>query len=304
MSSNRYPRAPQENQPSVRSAVPLSRKVMNIFATEGARGIAARIRRRWRLRTFRPYVLNKRYEEIRFRFLIGRAEGQEWYGKNYDQRLYKPRDAELAWLRSVVARGDFVADVGAHHGYFAVIFAHWVGDDGRVFAFECLPENAAIASYNAIVNQLENIEVVAKAVGARLGTTVIANNSEGVLVDETTPGERITVPMISLDEFFASRRPDLLKIDVEGYELEVLRGAGKCLARRPAIALEFHCFKYENATAEVRAILDLLPQDDYKFKLAAEAGDDLVDYSLNDDSAAFIGAHYNPHLYAIPTRRG
>src|SRR6266511_250521 len=130
------------------SALELFRKILRIWATECFGGVTARIRRRWRLWTFRPYAVEKEYNGFRFRFYVGTREGQEWYGKFVDTRLYKPVARELTWLASAAKPGDIVADVGAHHAYFTLLLSHWVGDEGMVYAFECLPENAEIAERN------------------------------------------------------------------------------------------------------------------------------------------------------------
>src|SRR5256886_4585682 len=92
-------------------------KIVRILAAEGVGGVTARIRRRWRLGTFVPHVLEKQHAGVGFRFSIGTTEGQEWYGRFVDTRLYKPLRAELAWLGRAAEPGDVVADVGAHHGY-------------------------------------------------------------------------------------------------------------------------------------------------------------------------------------------
>jgi len=285
------------------NALHLPGKVLRILTTEGLGGIAARIRRRWRLWSFRPHVLEKQYEGFRFRFYIGTTEGREWYGKFVDRRLYKPVRAELAWLARTAAAGDLVADVGAHHGYFSLLLSHRVGDRGKVYAFECLPENADIAARNVALNGLKNVDVIRKAVGSRSGTVEIVNNSGGIL-GQRGPGVRpLEAEMISLDEFFAGRVPDLLKVDVEGYEFDVLEGASRCLAARPKIALEFHCFKFADPAAHVERVLHLLPKEGYDYKLAYEAGDELLDYALDDDSATVLGKRYNPHLYGLPRKR-
>src|SRR6266704_1049335 len=101
------------------SALELLKKTVRVWATEGFGGLIARVRRRWRFMTFKPFTLEKRYNGFRFQFHVGTKEGQEWYGKFVDTRLYKPVARELAWLANAVERGDMVADVGAHHAYFA-----------------------------------------------------------------------------------------------------------------------------------------------------------------------------------------
>ncbi len=291
------------NRYDTRSALAVARKAISVLRTEGLGGVVSRIRRRWRLRMFKPHLVDKRYEDLRFRFLIGSPEGQEWYGKVVDHRLYRPMGPELAWLKMAVRKGNCVADVGAHHGYFTVLFAHWVGSDGNVVAFECLPENAAIASYNAMINRLGNVHIISKAVGAKSGAVEIGTTSGGIRLERSAQSELLTVDMISLDQFFGDRCPDLVKIDVEGYEFEVLKGARSCLARRPSIALEFHCFKYEEPLVEVQQILDLLPTEGYEFMLAPEAGEVLVSFAIDEHAAVAIAKQYNPHLYASPIEK-
>lgn len=281
------------------------RRIPPILANEGLGGLVAHVRRRWRQwRRFSPYVLDKQYGNYQFRFYVGTREGQEWYGKFVDRRLYKPVAAELAWLARAAAPGDVVADVGAHHAYFALLMGHWVGAGGRVYAFECLPENAEIATRNVTLNGAANIEIVRKAVGAHAGTIEIVNNSGGALGPRNPGVEVLAVEMIALDAFFSSERaPDLLKIDVEGYEYEVLKGARRCLEARPKIALELHCFQFADPSAHVARVLDLLPTDGYAYQIAFEAGDDLVDYTLTPGSPAQLGKQFNPHLYGIPKER-
>lgn len=248
-------------------------------------------------------MVEKCYNDVYLMFYIGTPEGQEWYGRHLDAPLYNTIDEELAWLARASQEGDLIADVGAHHGYFTMLFAVWVGQRGSVVAFECLMENACIAERNVRLNHLDNVQIIQKAVGARAGTVEIAKNSGGIRIDRTAQTAVVSVGSVSLDEFFSRRRPDLLKIDVEGWELEVLKGGKTCLAHRPKVALEFHCFKYENREAEARAILDLLPKDEYKFLWAAEPGYQLDPFPMRADSAVFIAKQNNPHLYGMPLER-
>src|SRR5205823_6514575 len=152
-----------------------------------------------------------------------------------------------------------------------------------------LPENADIASRNIALNALRNVELVRKAVGARSGTVEIVGNSGGVLGNRRPGIPVLSAEMISLDEFFSDRVPDLVKIDVEGYEYDVLKGASRCLAARPKIALELHCFKFTDPVAHVERVLALLPKEGYEYQVAYEAGDPLVDYTLDHRSTAVIG---------------
>src|SRR5438132_13939282 len=92
-------------------------KILRILAAEGVGGVTARIRRRWRLGTFVPHVLEKQHAGVRFRFYIGTTEGQEWYGRFVDTRLDKPLRAELGWPARAAEPGGGVARGGAPHGF-------------------------------------------------------------------------------------------------------------------------------------------------------------------------------------------
>ena len=144
--------------------------------------------------------------------------------------------------------GDVVLDVGANVGFIAVIAAKLVGPAGRVVAFEPVPANARLVRRNARLNGLSRLEVVETAVGDRCGTArlVLARLSGGsALAGTDLPPDacgEIEVPLTTLDAWHArepATRPALVKIDVEGAELAVLRGAvGLLAAAGPWLCVE------------------------------------------------------------------
>ncbi|MBK7046155.1 MAG: FkbM family methyltransferase [bacterium] len=151
-------------------------------------------------------------------------------------------------LADCLKPGDVVLDVGANVGFIAVIAAKLVGPAGRVVAFEPVPENARLVRRNARLNGLSRLEVVETAVGDRCGSAqlVLARLSGGsALAGTDLPPDacgEIEVPLTTLDAWHArepATRPALVKIDVEGAELAVLRGAvGLLAAARPMLLLE------------------------------------------------------------------
>jgi FkbM family methyltransferase len=151
-----------------------------------------------------------------------------------------------------------VIDVGAHHGFDTVLFSRWVGVEGRVIAIEANPENAMVLAANVAVNRLDNCTTVHAAVGATTGRIRL----EGETVTPGDPAAR-EVALTSLDDYAAAaglQRADLVKIDVEGFEAAVLKGAPKLLASLPSIALELHIdllARYGTKVDDVLALLDL-----------------------------------------------
>jgi FkbM family methyltransferase len=166
----------------------------------------------------------------------------------------------------LVQAGDHVAEVGASMGLYALAFAGRVGAAGRVTAFEPDPESASALEANISANGWqERVTVVRAAVGESSGQVRFAAARGLESRIEMRPEVRdgvIAVPMVTLDDALAGRRIDLIKIDVEGFEQQVLEGARKILAdknRRPrAILVEVHPFAWpENGTTSA-GILGLL----------------------------------------------
>jgi FkbM family methyltransferase len=149
-------------------------------------------------------------------------------------------EAEVdAFFNKNVCAGSIVADVGAHVGIHTLGLAQRVGRDGHVFAFEPVPHVAALLRRHLQLNGLkERVTVVESAVGDTQGMTTMFVNPTGLdpgnsFVDRYYARrlKQLPVRMGTLDEFFRNEgiRPTLFKIDVEGYELRVLRGATELL---------------------------------------------------------------------------
>ncbi len=134
-------------------------------------------------------------------------------------------------------------DVGANVGLHSIRVA-WARPSARLFAFEPVTANYAVMRKNILRNRLESrIESVHAAVGAKDGAVSIsAGYGTGNWVGATDSRHLETVPVVSIDSFVSQRalqRVTVIKADVEGYELQVLRGAHKCLAKlRPKLLLE------------------------------------------------------------------
>jgi FkbM family methyltransferase len=160
-----------------------------------------------------------------------------------------------------------VYDVGANVGTMALGAALLVGDLGLVVAFEGDPENVARLREHSARNGLENrLRVVHAAVWSRTAADGIgfrrgapSRSQGGVEADGNRPvlgsGEVISVPAVTLDDFVAAGEPppQLLKIDVEGGEYEVLRGANTLFAKeRPLLIAEVH---HQGAAEQITAWL-------------------------------------------------
>ncbi|HEX6457323.1 MAG TPA: FkbM family methyltransferase [Thermoleophilaceae bacterium] len=143
-----------------------------------------------------------------------------------------------------VGPGDVVLDVGGCWGDTALYFASLVGPTGKVYTFEFDPESLAILRANLSLNPelARRIEVVEQALwdtsGESLGI-IQAGRMTHVQSDGTTSG--LTVPTVTIDDFVDRtelEQLDFVKMDVEGVEMNVLRGATRALAElRPRLGI-------------------------------------------------------------------
>ena len=122
-----------------------------------------------------------------------------------------------------------VVDVGANIGYFTVLFSDIVGEDGSVYAFEADPRNVALLERNVDASGCDNVTVTQVAVSDTSGTIEFDMSddqfSRSSIVDPSeTKGTIEEVDTVTLDDT-VTEPVDLLKVDVVGAELRVLRGA-------------------------------------------------------------------------------
>ena len=180
------------------------------------------------------------------------------YGARYDrhdQHAYEP-EFYGAFVRRVSA-GMTVFDIGAHIGMFSLGAARRAGAQGRVVAFEPAPETLQILKRHVAYNRdLGPIDVVGAVISDREGSVSFYTYRESMAASvaranvevlnpqvRDSPAKEVVVPSMTLDRFCRERnlRPDIMKIDVEGAEVSVLKGAREVLTgSRPTFLCEIH----------------------------------------------------------------
>jgi len=160
-------------------------------------------------------------------------------------------------LTDILQTGDTVLDIGANNGTFSLQAGFLVGNSGQVFAFEGHPVTANILKKNVELNRLSNINVSAVAVGDING---YIRFSEGIYDDVNhvvSDNSGISVPIIRIDDFIPlSNLPRIrcMNLDVEGYELFVLEGAERILAKTDYVifeAWEENCQRFDYSVIEL-----------------------------------------------------
>ena len=153
-------------------------------------------------------------------------------------------EAEIELFRQTVQPGATVVDVGANIGAHTLFFARTVGEAGLVLAFEPQRVVFQMLCANMALNEIRNVHCIQSALGRQAGQAHIpvpdyekeGNFGEFSLNQEADSGEEVRImPLDAID--FA--RLDFVKIDVEGLEAEVIRGAVRTIARhRPLLYVE------------------------------------------------------------------
>lgn len=180
--------------------------------------------------------------------------------QGYEKRL-------AAAMRSATPLGGCVWDVGANAGHYASRFAEWVGPDGQVHAFE--PAASTAARLREACATLPNVNVLPVGLSDRAATARFApGETEDGATARVLPGVPVagspTVPLERGDDLAEGGLPvpDLVKIDVEGHELEVLRGMPHLLreAKLRHIFVEVHFALFEadgraSVPTEIEALL-------------------------------------------------
>ena len=147
---------------------------------------------------------------------------------------------EMAFVLHALRPGDRFVDVGAHIGAFSILAAGAVG--ARALAIEPVPASFALLQDNLHLNRLDgmlhplNLGLAAQA--GRLSFTTGKGAANGVAIPGRPPaGHTVEVDVLPLDALTADFPPAMLKIDVEGYEHEVIAGAARTLAHPGLLAI-------------------------------------------------------------------
>lgn len=234
---------------------------------------------------------------------IRHAVADRLHGLIWARRLLRGRSdvPEMRVLDGLELRGRVAIDVGAHAGNWTFTLAKHVQPNGNVVAYEALPHYGQALSLALRLLRVRNVVIRTVAVGETERTMSLRWRSETdqLLTGRThiEPGANaskgvINIPMVSLDHDIAERgiTPSdvgFIKIDVEGAELEVLRGASKLLSEgRPAVYLEAEpqwVARMGHSVEDIFAEMELRGYRPYltsgKDRIATDSGAYLAQYS-------------------------
>ena len=193
-----------------------------------------------------------------------------------------------AWIKSRLGTGDTMIDVGSQVGIHCLLAARWLGSGGKIYAFDPSPESVSTLKRHLRLNNLsDRIEVIESAVGEIDGNALLHSNGTNPINTLAEPKDRkdlphtLSVDVTRLDTFCnkLGLTPKLIKIDTEGWEFHVLKGAGALLSNLAVDwVVEMHPFAWQNAGYDRATFESLL--DTFGLEAIALTGqhDPLADY--------------------------
>jgi FkbM family methyltransferase len=180
----------------------------------------------------------------------------------YVDEVYEPEVFEL--LRREIRKDDIIIDVGAYIGVYSIILSRHLGAHGKIYAFEPAPESAELLLKHLTLNNArEKVEVLPHGISDKCGRAKffvigdhIQNSFSSVALGKDAKSATIDVSIVSLDAFCAERsiQPNWVKVDTEGWELPVLRGAVGLLATNKSMRfiVEMHPYAWQSAGYDAR----------------------------------------------------
>ena len=212
---------------------------------------------------FKPRMVRHRYGAYDFQIEIVDFDGQGWYDMDLPELASEIELFKTSKLRP----GAKVINAGANQCIQAMMLAKEVEPSGFCWALEPNNHNVKAGRRNAELNGIQNMEVIEAAVSSTPGTVLFNSSMNGrVSQDGSEPGAH-SVKAITIDGLAAEKgTPQLLYIDVEGFECEVLKGAQETLQScRPDCYVEVHLqMGLERFNGSVEKVLSFFPRTQYE----------------------------------------
>jgi FkbM family methyltransferase len=171
-------------------------------------------------------------------------------GISKDLFIFKKREhlsTDFLSSQHILNEGDVVIDIGANIGYYALLESRIVGSSGVVYALEPVSNNYRLLEKNIKLNNITNVVPFRFAAGKETGDNEIYVGAKGNLSSfiyrtnqQFTKKEKVHI--VSIDDFLTERKihPTLIRMDVEGYEVEIIKGMQQTLQQRPKLLVEVH----------------------------------------------------------------
>lgn len=215
----------------------------------------------------------------------GRVGTYDFYTTPRFHERYTNGSYEQATINQILrllAPGDVFMDVGAHHGYMSLKASDKVGPSGRIIALEPDPDNFALLSKNVEENKIKNIMPLHAAVSDKKGkagfkVSAASDNSSFHKHPNADVLKTVEVDVETIDSlcgFLGVKQIKLIKVDTEGHEIEVVKGAAKTIRSNPSLHLivELNPKCLESAGHTSAELLDLVIHRGFKLSILDDFG--------------------------------
>jgi len=183
-------------------------------------------------------------------------EGRKMYTQNNDGlalsifKIYEPNQTEI--VKKYVHEGDIVIDIGAHVGYYTLLMAQLVGENGKVYSFEPDPVNFQLLKKSVEINGFENVVLIQKAVSNITDKVKLFLGDDDSAINRIYDAklgdakESIDVESVTIDEYFKEddELVNFIKIDSEGSEVKIINGMKQFLSRNQELVMMTEFFPF------------------------------------------------------------
>ncbi len=225
------------------------------------------------------------------------------FDKNIENVIYERgvyEQGTVSVLQDFLHFGDTFVDVGANIGWLSLVAAHKVTSQGQIYAFEPVPSTFEILKSNTELNQFTQISLNQFALGNKAEFVTIypeKDNRGGASILNHQSEKGIQIEVKKLDDLNIDTTINVIKIDVEGFELDVLKGAINTIKKdKPKLIIE-HSIDRNNTAEQFEIynwLLDLGIYKIYKLKNGKERKSVLIEIKSHQD----LPEHDN--IFCIP----
>lgn len=181
---------------------------------------------------------------------------------------------EIELLKKHIQPGNTVLDIGANIGFYATILSDLVGDKGTIHCFE--PDATNFGHLKDAVESYKNIVINHKAVGPNTEKIKIYTSKELNVDHRTYKPEQydkeIEIDAISIDDYLKGAKVDFIKMDIQGFEMEAMKGMKETLKNNPHVKMisEFWPYGLRKAGSSLTDYFNLLKEYNFKIELLKE----------------------------------
>jgi len=223
-----------------------------------------------------PYIQTFEMEDTKFKY---------WVTDEQYEDLYQPAKWKT-WIlteeyKKFIKKGDKILEIGSGNGFTTCLFKSMTGTEGLVVGIELVPNNCLIANSVIALNNFDKCHILNFAAYQKNGQENYLNRNNGKLTyaesEETNKIDTLECDKLIKDYGFF----DVIILDVNGFELNVLKGCTELLTNKPKIILNLFEFETPFGTSNYNEILDILNAEEYKGLVYIYNENKIIDFEID-----------------------